>query len=62
MTASSLLASVLFLIALAPPPVNWVDIVPLPDNLQPTEGTLINHDFDEGVFTIGTTDTKKRGK
>lgn len=40
----------------------WVDIVPLPDGVQPTEGTRIDHDYDEATFLVGTAPSAKRGK
>lgn len=33
----------------------WAGAVTLPANLQPTEGTLAQHAYDEGVFLVGTT-------
>jgi outer membrane protein OmpA-like peptidoglycan-associated protein len=34
----------------------------VPPGVQPTDGTLITHAFDEGSFLVGTTVTPKRGK
>ena len=39
----------------------WAGAVTLPANLQPTEGTLAQRAYDEGVFLVGTTPTPKRG-
>ena len=40
----------------------WAGAVPLPAGVQPTDGTLITHAFDEGSFLVGTAATPKRGK
>jgi OmpA-OmpF porin, OOP family len=40
----------------------WANQVSLPAGVQPTDGTLIEREFDEAVFTIGTVETPKRGK
>ena len=39
----------------------WANLITLPAGVQPTEGTLIEREFDEGVFTVGTVDSPKRG-
>jgi len=40
----------------------WANLITLPAGVQPTDGTLIEHEFDEAVFIVGTVDTPKRGK
>jgi outer membrane protein OmpA-like peptidoglycan-associated protein len=54
--------ALLLLAAPARPDGLWANLVPLPAGVQPTEGTLVSHAFDEGSFLLGTTDQTKRGR